>query len=309
MGKLQQGSAPLNIADEMRRFIASGEIGLSSISPDNVRQILSELEQANDLIAALSEAGTDVRPEAERLNSLEQRSIKQAAKIIKAFGGQQAYSAFRREYQPQTPEHRRGWWSLDQVVAAQRQRTLKQLGTIAAVLVVLAGLGYVFRDTLFPDDPIGRAVAAAERHVRDAQPEQANAVIQAGLTLSPTNPLLLIWQGALDTLSGNVSQAEAAFTQAKAQVTPQQFLYERTQIYIRMTLLDRALEDANKLIDIAPTMAEAYYQRATVHEYLRDRRKALEDLQKCEEIARASNNDVMVATVRVRMGMLLQSPP
>ena len=100
MGKLQQGSAPLNIADEMRRFIASSEIGLSSISPDNVRQILSELEQANDLIAALAEAGTDVRPEAERLNSLEQRSMKQAAKIIKAFGGSKPMALFGANISP-----------------------------------------------------------------------------------------------------------------------------------------------------------------------------------------------------------------
>lgn len=312
MGKLQQGAAPLNLADNMRRLIEAGEIGLSSVAPDTIRQTLSDLEQANTLLNELGAIGTDVRPEQERLNSLEQRAIKQAGKIIGAFGGIQAYTAFRREYQPEAVAQRRGWWLLDQIVAAQRQRLFKQLGAMLVVLLAIAGLGYLFRDTLFPDDPIGRAAAAAERHTRDNQPEQAAEAIQAGLMISPSNPLLLAWQGALEVAQNtpsSLARAENAFRQAGAQATQSQILFERSQIYIRIGLYERALADANQLIELTPDMAEAYYQRATVYEYLRDRRKALEDLQKCEALAQANKNDVLVATVRVRMGMLLQSGP
>ena len=95
-------------------------------------------------------------------------------------------------------------------------------------------------------------------------------------------------------------------------------LVERGQIYLRLNQPERALADFNALITKQPDLPEVFYLRASAYEQRRstrvteverqrDFKAALDDLETCARLAEVQHSDVLLASAKLRMGMLMQS--
>ncbi|MFC1467021.1 MAG: tetratricopeptide repeat protein [Candidatus Brachytrichaceae bacterium NZ_4S206] len=303
MGKLQQDVGILNEGDALRARIAECEKALVSVTPQNVRALLSNVAEAHRLLDDLRASGADVRAEEARLQSVEERMIRQAKPIVVAAGGDQAFIALRRSLAPnlQAP-----WWALEEVVAANRRRRLKQLAAGVAVLAVIGLIGFLLRGVLFPPNPVGDALFAVQAALRDGDAARALQAIERGLEAVPANPTLLVWKGALLERQ-NDPAAVAAFESARAALGEKDFLVEKAQAYLMLGENDRVIADMTRLIETEPDPAEAYFIRATAYENKNQLWQAIQDLEAAAQIAQRTANDTLFATARVRMGVLMQS--
>lgn len=303
MGKLQQDVGILNEGDALRARIAECEKALVSITPQNVRALLSNVAEAHRLLDDLRASGADVRAEAARLQSVEERMIRQAKPIVAAAGGDEAFVALRRSL---SPDVQAPWWALEEVVAANRRRRLKQLAAGLVVLAVIGVIGFLLRGVLFPPNPVGDALFAVQAALRDGDAARALQAIERGLEAAPANPTLLVWQGALLERQ-NDPAAVAAFEAARAALGEKDFLVEKAQAYLMLGENDRVIADMTRLIETEPDPAEAYFIRATAYENKNQLWQAIQDLEATAQIAQRTGNDTLFATARVRMGVLMQS--
>lgn len=306
VGKLQQTIGALNEGDLLREAIGQCERDLVSLDDASARRLLRNLAQAEQWLARLQSAGTDVRAEALRLEMVQTRMMRQASHVLSALGGSEAYRSLRAQLAPLNSSAR--WWQLDAVVAEQRRRVGVRLGVLGVVLVAVIALGYTFRETLFPVDSVNDAIFAAQAALSQGEVGVALEAITTGLEQAPNNPQLLIWRGVL-TASDDPAASARDFDQARAALGELEFLLERASVWLSAGAPERALEDAALAVSRAPDRAEAYFLRATAYELLGKRTLALQDLERAAELAQASGDDVLFATARVRIGVLLQTAP
>lgn len=302
MGKLQQDAGILNEGDRLRALIAECEKALVSITPANVRALLSNVAGAHQLLDALRASGADVRAEEARFRSVEERLTKQARSIVTAAGGSAAFVALRRSI---APDLQATWWTLEEVVAANRRRRLRQLAAGLAMLAVIGLIGFLLRDVLFPPNPVGDALFAVQAALRNGDTARALQAIERGLEAIPDNPTLLVWKGALLERQNDPTSA-AVFASARDALGEKDFLLERAQAYLVLGEDDQVIADMTRVIETDPNPAEAYFTRATAYENKNQFWQALQDLEMAAQIAERIGNDTLFATARVRMGVLMQ---
>ncbi|GIV85792.1 MAG: hypothetical protein KatS3mg052_2799 [Candidatus Roseilinea sp.] len=303
MSKLQQEVGILNQGDVLRAWIAESEKALVAITPENVRALLTHVAQAHRLLDELRASGADMRAEEARLRSVEERLIKQAKPIVAAAGGERSFVALRRAI---APDLQAPWWALEEVVAAHRRRRLKQFAAGLAIVAAIGVVGFLLRDVLFPPNPVGDALFAAQAALGEGDVARASQAIERGLEAAPSNPTLLVWKGALLERQNDPANA-AAFESARAILGERDFLIERAQVYLMLGEHDRVIADMTRLIATEPDAAEAYLTRATAYENVNQLGRAIQDLEAAAEIAQRTGNDTLFATARVRLGVLMQS--
>ncbi len=303
MGKLQQHLNALTEGDALRNLMSACERLSARITNDTVVDYLETITKTEALIEQLHGAGRDVRAEIARLESIQDGASSRASAIVKAAGGSAAYAALRAKLggDAQSPV-----WQLDARVAEARARAWRSFAMTVGVVLLIGALGYVFRATLFPPDPAGDAIRAAQRAYATGGPQAAVKEIDIGLTQVPTDTQLLIWKGAWLEELGNPA-ANAVFAQARERVGESEFLLERSMINIQRGQADQIVTDTTTLITTNPNSAEAYFLRANGFQLKGDKASALEDLEKAAALAEAQDNPTLLATARVRIGELLQS--
>ena len=316
MGKLQQESVPLNDADLLRSLLDDCERGLANLSSrTTAQQLILDFESVDKLCQKLRGEGLDLRAEDGRIESMETSLVRQAGKVVQLVGGPRTYARFRTE---QNGLFNDSYWGLDTIVAAGHAKNLRAIGTVALVMAAMFALGYVFRAQLFPPNPVGDATSAAENAVRSRNYELGATAIAAGLRITPTNVTLLTWQAALSESLGFSSQSDTAFDALKKRLGDSDLYLERGQVYLRLDKPDKAISDFSAEISLHPQLIDAYYLRASAYEVRRssrltdaDRRldltAALDDLQTCTRLAEEQHNDVVLASAKLRLGMLMQN--
>ncbi len=306
MGKVQQQLGSLNESDALRALLHGSERALANLkaaSANDVQELLTDIEDAHQLVDRLGALGSDVRPERARLETLDDRLVKAARPIVNALGGASQFAALRQKLNPTATDVR---WRLDDVLADARRKTLRQIGISVAVAAVLLFAVWLARPILFPPDPVGDAINAAQKSLSEGNKVAALSAITTTLMQMPTNTQLLIWQGVLMELDGNTA-ATASFDKARAITPARDFLIERAQVYYGFSQYAKAVADMDALLVVQPESAEAYYVRGGAYEGLGDKAKAIEDITKASDIAQAQGNDTLYATARVRLGMLMQA--
>ena len=315
MGKLQQQLGNLNDSDALRALLHECERALASLKADASQDVLqgtsreashdllSNLEDAHQRLERLDALGADMRPERSRLETLDDRIVKNANPIVKALGGSNQFAELRQQLNPNSNELR---WQLDAVIVQAQRKTLKQIGIVVGVLAAVLFAGWLARPILFPPDPAGDAIRAAQESLTKNDLTGAVTAVNLTLTEMPTDTQLLIWQGALLELQYQ-SSSGASFDRARTLMPERDFLLERAQVYYGLSQFAKAVADMDALLAKQPNSAEAYYVRGGAYEGLKNKAKAIEDITKAADLAQAQGNDTLYATARVRMGMMMQA--
>jgi tetratricopeptide (TPR) repeat protein len=303
VGKLQQQPDQLNDADALRAILNGLEKAEGRLSRANIVDILTQFAQAREMLMHQETAGTDVRSELSRYEDIGARLERDATNVVRLVGGANRYRALRAELGVDEAEG--GGWQLDEIAARRARRVLIVGGSTLAAFLFMLGLGYVFRETLFPVDPIRDAVSAAQAAAQKRNPAVALSAIDTGLAFSPTNATLLVWQGAMLPMTRS-AESTAAYGQARAALGETNFLLERSQVWLAAQEYDKALLDLNGVIAARPKDPIPYYLRASAYEGLPERKAAIADLEKAAELSQLAGNDYLYANARIRLGYLMQ---
>jgi tetratricopeptide (TPR) repeat protein len=303
MAKLQQQTDPLNDGDRLRKTLSDAERIASPILRTNARALLLQVHSAMLQAGQVEASGGDIRPERGRLDTLIDRVERNARLIVSGVGGRTAFDALRTQTAGANPADR--LWQLDTRVAEHNRSRLRMLGAALGVIALIAGLGVVFREQLFPPDPAGDAIRAAQRLVSEKDIPGAKQQIELGLQTVPADPELNVWRGVLLELSADPGAAAEA-ARAKASMPERDYLIYRASAFVSIGEPDRVLTETTQLLQTNPDSAEAYFLRASAYEDKGDREAAVSDLQRAADLAEAQGNAQLNATARVRLGMLLQ---
>ena len=302
MGKLQQQHDQLNDADALRAILNGLEKAEGRLSSANVVEILTQFAQAREELMHQETAGTDVRSELSRYEDIGARLERNATNVVRLVGGANRYRSLRAELGVDGAE---GGWRLDEIAARRARRVLIVGGSTLAAFLFMLGLGYVFRETLFPVDPIRDAVGAAQTAAQKRNPAVALSAIEAGLVFSPASATLLVWQGAMLPMTRS-AESTAAYVQARAAMGELNFLLERSQVWLAAQEYDKALQDLNGVIAARPKDPIPYYLRASAYEGIPERKAAIADLEKAAELSQLAGNDYLYANAKIRLGYLMQ---
>lgn len=305
MGKLSQDAGPINQSGRLRELIDQSEKALAVLNSENARQLLLDVDQAYVLLDSLIASGADLRGEQNRLSTIDERVVKDAAKVVRSVGGRRAYILLR---DTTAKEKSIRIWALDQQLDANRNSLLQRLGILIGIIAVILAAGYIARPVLFPPDPVGDAVAAATRSLQTNDIPGALAAVDSTLSQIPTSTDLLIWKGILLEKAGDLAGSKHYFELGLASViSDKDFYLDRAITYVRIGDSPHVISDMDILLAKYPDNAEAYYVRASGYEGVGKRAEAMADLAKSAELAQATGNDALYAQAKVRLGTMMQA--
>ncbi len=262
MSKLQQPTGILNEGDQLRAHLAECERALASLDAQRAQALLRNAAEAHRLLDKLRAAGADVRAEAARWQTVTERMVKDAERIVNAAGGTRSFVALRSQVAPQLDEP---WWALEAIVAARRRRLIRQAIAGFAILAAIGLVGFLLRDVLFPPNPVGDAIFAAQSALQQGDVSRALQAIEEGLQAAPNHPTLLTWKGTLLD-ARNDPAATAILATARAGLGERDYLLERSQVNLLLGRYERVVADMTYAIERFADPADAYMMRATALE-------------------------------------------
>jgi Tfp pilus assembly protein PilF len=183
---------------------------------------------------------------------------------------------------------------------------------IGLVLLVVFALLVLVYDRYLAPPPEVRARIDYETRIDDfiysGDYISAMSEMEGALAIAPDYYPLWIKKGVLAKVLGNEAVEQSSYETAQQFVeNPEYFYYERASVFMQFGLYDDVLEDTDNLLAINAKSAEAYLYRGLVYEMRGENSQAYDAFEKAALLAEEQNKNQLVATIRVRMGMLLQS--
>lgn len=306
------GRAPQTPAEKLRAILTELEVRVANMAGtgSEVLAIPRLLDEATTLIEELEQAGLDVSPERTRLASVQGILREKAAVFVREARRGGGLAKWRAEVSP-PPD--RWWWYLDQAVAAQRRRRLARAAVVVLGVVVLLASVAWFIESRLPNDPRLRHIIELEQEVETALSEgrwqTAAQALEELRALDPENPEYAVTLGAVYEALGDQPSAEAAYAAARAQLPEARFYTLRAQAYLRVGLVDQALQDAQRATKLAPDDPEAFFYLGSAYEAKGAVPEALQAYEQAAALAESQNRVELLAVIRIRMAYLLQRPP
>lgn len=289
--------------DEIETIIGKLDGSQSPIA-EKVLDIMDEiLEQKNFLC-------DDEKVKIETQLSYVTKRIYLSAKVLlKTIGGKHVLKE-KRKIKGKNPDH--WWWYLDDYLEEKRKRDLQRTGMIGLVMVIVFALLAVVYDRFIAPPPEVRARIDYETRIDDfiyaGDYLSAMSEMEGALAIVPDYYPLWIKKGVLAKVLGNEAIEQSSYETAQQFVeNPEYFYYERASVFIQFGLYDDVLADTDNLLAINAKSAEAYLYRGLVYEMRGETSKAYNAFEKAALLAEEQNKTQLVATIRVRMGMLMQS--
>jgi tetratricopeptide (TPR) repeat protein len=307
-----QKQKPQTRAEEMRALLKTLENRLSKLSDtpaDQVMEVPSIFDQIDRALDELQDLGMNLSSEQGQIDTLSARFNKNLALFIRRIGGPQVLESMRQEIQP-SPD--RWWWYADLTLAAQnRQKRIRWLRLIGTAAVVLIILSIVYKIFLAPDPILQESFGhqqRAENALIGGEFEEALAEIQQAISLTPDDPRLHMMKGVIQEALGLSEDALGSFDAALHRFDREdQFYNERTTIYLMMSEPERALADIEIALQLNPNSAISYLHQGNAYEMLGDIPKAIESLEKADELAQQSGNAQLQAIIRISLSTVYQN--
>jgi len=306
------GQEPDTPAEQVRQLLRELEIRLANMrgTGEEVLAIPPLMDRIADLLTDLQAAGVDVKPEQTRWESAQSLLRRKAAIFMREARQAGGIKPLREKYHP-APD--RWWWYLDTWVAQQRRQRVRRILLIGlGVLVTLVIVIGIIQSRL-PKDPRLRRIIDLEPQVDEAilneDWHQAASLLEELRSLDPNNPEYPLLLGAVYERLGDSQRAEDQYRDARRLLGDEGAFYtRRAAVYLQVGLVESALADAQKAVEIAPNSEEAYFYLGNAYEALGKWQEALEAYQKASELAEAHGRNELLVIIRVRMAALLQRP-
>jgi tetratricopeptide (TPR) repeat protein len=199
------------------------------------------------------------------------------------------------------------WWHIDDLVQEQRQeRGRRVLFWILGIAIGVALLVLGYRQFLAPDPEtvkvVGHEMDAETLVIREGDLTAALEEINAGLSYAADNPQLLIFKGVLEESLGNEEAAADVYAEAQQLMEDEEdFLVNRAERYLMVGNAEGVLTDAQRLLEINPDSARAYYFRGAVAEQREEWSTAYTNYKTASELAMESGEPDFYVFVRTRM--------
>jgi tetratricopeptide (TPR) repeat protein len=302
--------------------------GTKSISAalDDIEAILGKLDGspsplAEKVLVTMDEIQfqmkSDQRDELEEIKIKTQltfvsKKIRAMSKVfVKTIGGKRAFQEKRKSLGVSVKQEQ-WWWYLDEYLELKKKNEFKRLGIFGFVLIIVFVVMAVVYDQFIAPPPEVRARLEFETRIDNLiENGDYNAAISEtnkALELAPEYYPLWIKKGVLAKVLGNEKVEQESYETALLYVENiEYFYYERGSVFMQFGLLDDLLSEVDNILAVNPQSAEAYLYRGLVQEVQGQNSEAYKSLEKASILAEDQNKAQLVATIRMRMAMIMQS--
>jgi tetratricopeptide (TPR) repeat protein len=289
--------------DEIETILGKLDGSQSPIA-ERIFDIMDEIQEQKKFLHNDEKEKTETQ-----LSYVTKRIYSSAKVLLKTIGGKDELKE-KRKIKGKNPDH--WWWYLDHYLEEKKKRDLQRSGMIGLVLLVVFALLVLIYDRYLAPPPEVRARIDYETRIDDfiysGDYISAMSEMEGALAIAPDYYPLWIKKGVLAKVLGNEAVEQSSYETAQQFVeNPEYFYYERASVFMQFGLYDDVLEDTDNLLAINAKSAEAYLYRGLVYEMRGENSQAYDAFEKAALLAEEQNKNQLVATIRVRMGMLLQS--
>jgi tetratricopeptide (TPR) repeat protein len=274
-----------------------------------VEQIFLHMDEIFKEVQLLRKSNVEMAKIDSQINYISNRIYASAKILLKSFGGKKALEEVRQKRQ--IPEDR-WWWYLDHYLINKRKKNLQKVGIVSLLgVVVIAIMVFLYNQFLAPPPEVLARIEYEEKideFIAEADYASAMREIDPALALTPDYYPLWIKKGVLAYVLGDEQTEIQSYEKAKQlSSNPEFFYYERANIFMQFGLHDEVLAEADYLLEINPDSAEAFLFQGLVLETRGQLDEALDVFEKAATLAEEQNKTQLAATIRVRMGMMMQT--
>jgi len=291
------------LLDEVENLLAKvdGQIG------PQTEKIFSLMDEVWEKKKTLVDNAEKVKVESQ-LAYVTRRIYSSAKALLKTIGG---VNLLREKRSRNGVPEDHWWWYLDVYLEEKRKKNLKRTGIFSLLLILGTVILVLIYDQFIAPPPEVRARLAYEDQIDEliANQEYQSAMVELekALLLAPDYYPLWIKQGVLAKVMGMDSLVQTSFDTALNFADNLEFFYyERANVSMQFGLYDDVLTDADNLLEVNSQSPEGYLFRGLVFEARGQKDVAMEAFEKAAILAEDQNKNQLAATIRVRMGMLMQ---
>ena len=300
---------------ELRDLLDQAERQLPTLDSATLGGYFQRLDRIDALFTQIetehAERGGDanqlLRSEQVRWQDLQRQSQQRSRRLVNLAAASGGLTALRRQYAAGDGM----WWRLDELVAAQRRKQMKQLVRTLAIIAVLLVAGAFAYQTWFAPDAetiaLVTSLSSIERHVDAREWELARSVVEDALVESGENSELLTWAAVIAERQGDELAAARYRERAVASFSdrPLQFYVLLGSDRYRAGDLDGATSAAEMALALDPEEPQVYFLFGNIAEDRGDVNAALDAFERAAALAEADNPQLAVVS-RMRYGFLLQ---
>jgi len=299
--------------DELRASLFELETlvgGMRYSTSEEALEIPVFMDQAANLLAAVSEKGADVRDEQTTFEEVGALLKKNAAEWVRYVGGADVIA---RERQQHAPASDAWWWHLDTYVARKRREGVRRSLLVGGGLLLILLLLWVGYQRFLAPDPATRASYShrfnAETLADQGDFSAALAEVQKALTYRQDDYELLLMKGLFEALLDD-PDAQESFEMAREKAPSEvRFLLDRGTGYLQYGRLEEALADAEAVVRQDPQAAFGYVLQGQVFERMGDYQKAYERYQQAVQVASETGDTSAEVIAKVNISQLLTRAP
>lgn len=307
-------ASPSYTPQDLRSDIRAAELAIANInsnsSPDQILGLFSLLDRIVPAHEVMSQSGTDLRPEATRIETICGILNDKAwiiNRVLAAIGG---LAVLRVERDP--PFSKR-WWYLDQHIAKQkRDKRIRRARNVGLAIFVFALVAVIYAVFMSPGAETStriRLVSAAEADLQNGDYASALTNYQKAQALAPDDGEISLMIGVIYEVLGQLDDAERQYTKGiEWYETRATFMSERSLKYSALGWYDKALSDALQAIDLDRQFALGHCALATAYEGQNHYADAIAAFQTCADLAFEQGHDELYVLAKTRLARLMQMP-
>jgi tetratricopeptide (TPR) repeat protein len=289
------------------------EIDLTYIgqrNPTQSEQVLLRMDVVWQKIQKLEAAHLSTTAESAQFDYIVTSLKKNARAFLHDLGGPDNLRILREAYQPLPAQE---WWQLEEIIAQRMKQQLQSAATTIGILALIGLVLVVLFNTVFKPDPIVVARYShqmnAEQKITENDLTGALKEIDASLALGDDADLFVL-RGVVLSQQGKTAEAAAEFAKAEKMLGDHNSLIiSRSQAWLKVGMIDLALQDSTEAIRNDPSSAQGYYFYGKSLELKQSYYEAIDAYETASALAGKQGKSELNATIRISMAMLMQSLP